>query len=150
MDEKTTQTICTHTILDNGIHSFNWMTSSREVLHEYLKYVEQILKTHPPGERLNLLIDIRQGGMPRLTFLSRSPGTRTRPIRPAAVSMAAGLHVGPQLQDAEVCPLRRCVRTFRPKRAGWRQGRACRSGRCATAPGHRQRVRRPASMPERC
>jgi len=59
---------CVHNVLDNGVHEFVFSDASRAAFDEFLANLEQVAEARQPDERVCLLLDWRQSGIPPLQY----------------------------------------------------------------------------------
>lgn len=61
--------LCRYTLLDDSIHAFTFVDASREAVDEYYDHMALIVAYADPTERLRMLIDIRESGVPPIGHL---------------------------------------------------------------------------------
>jgi hypothetical protein len=62
---------CTHRLLKNGVHEFTFHDRTRRTVDEYVEHLALITNANAPDTQLYFIINIEEGGIPPIAYLSR-------------------------------------------------------------------------------
>lgn len=66
------QPLCTHTLLENGVHVFELHAATRQTVDVLMQMLDQVVDTTPEGGTFYYIVDMRKHGMPPLQHFFQS------------------------------------------------------------------------------